>query len=82
MDEQQWGALHATPRHLPFVTCITASCPQDFLASLILCECVYKKVELSQEDLRQTISAMLCAFPPGWVQLDAVEISRSDLQQQ
>ena len=55
---------------------------QDFLASLILCECVYKKVELSQDDLLQTISAMLSAFPPGWVQLDAVEISRSDLQQQ
>ena len=56
--------------------------PQDFLACMILAECVYKKVELTQEGLVSTISSMLSAFPPGWVTLEAVQMSRNDLPQQ
>lgn len=43
--------------------------PQDFLAALILSECVYKKVELSQEGLATAVSSFASLFPEGWVQL-------------
>ena len=55
---------------------------QDFLASLILSECVYKKVELNSEGLAATVSSYVSLFPEGWVQLQAVQTSIDDIPQQ
>ena len=55
---------------------------QDFLACLILSECVYKKMELSQDDLAATVSSYVSLFPEGWVQLQAVQTSINDIPQQ
>ena len=54
---------------------------QDFLACLILSECVYKKLELGQEELGAVASTYASLFPEGWVQLEAVHTSINDIPQ-
>jgi hypothetical protein len=56
--------------------------PQDFLASLILSECAYKKLELSHADLAETIAQGCNMFPQGWVNLESVQASLGDIPQQ
>lgn len=55
---------------------------QDNLASLVLSECAYKKLELEQEDLAAKISEFVSQFPPGWLRLQAVQLSLDNLPQQ
>ena len=56
--------------------------PQDFLASLILSECAYQKLKLSQAGLAASISDGVSLFPQGWVKLEAVQASLGDIPQQ
>ena len=46
---------------------------------MILSECVYKKVEISWEALAQTVSEFAHEFPPGLVDVDAVQCSLQDV---
>eukprot|EP00798_Chlamydomonas_sp_ICE-L_P000105 gene105-5516_t len=54
---------------------------QDYLASMILSECVYKKFELSPSGLAETITDYVNSFPPGWVNLEAVQVSMDSIEQ-
>ena len=61
---------------------VAGRCLQDTLASLILSECAYKKVELEQEELAAKISEFANEFPPGWIHLESVQLSLDNLPQQ
>lgn len=52
---------------------------QDFLASLILSECAYKKLEVAPQPLARKVDRFLGLFPEGWVKLDSVQITRDDV---
>jgi hypothetical protein len=54
---------------------------QDLLAALILCECVYKKIDMSEQQLVDTISEYLSDFPPGLVHIDTVQLSHNGVPQ-
>lgn len=54
---------------------------QDLIASLILSECVYKKLELDEQRVADKIAESVSAFPPGWVQLKAVQLSLAGIPQ-
>ncbi|GIL88442.1 hypothetical protein Vretifemale_16406 [Volvox reticuliferus] len=54
---------------------------QDLIASLILSECVYKKLELDEEGVAAKVSEIVSGFPPGWVQLQAVQLSLAGIPQ-
>ncbi|GLC44700.1 hypothetical protein PLESTB_000973200 [Pleodorina starrii] len=54
---------------------------QDLIASLILSECVYKKLELDEEGVAAKVTEFVSSFPPGWVQLQAVQLSLSGIPQ-
>ncbi|GFR43454.1 hypothetical protein Agub_g4537 [Astrephomene gubernaculifera] len=54
---------------------------QDLIASLVLSECVYKKLELSEQDVAAKVSEFLATFPPGWVQLDSMQITLQEIPQ-
>lgn len=85
------AACHAwRPDGVPPCTCCCASMfdhdpvwghLQDTLAALVLSECVYKKVEMSNEEMVGKISEFLADFPPELVHLEAVQCSLNDLPQ-
>jgi hypothetical protein len=52
---------------------------QDFLASLVLSECAYKKFEVdSGAQLAARVSELLAWFPAGWVQLQGLQVTLMD----
>ncbi|EFJ53181.1 hypothetical protein VOLCADRAFT_86206 [Volvox carteri f. nagariensis] len=54
---------------------------QDLIASLILSECVYKKLELDEAGVVAKVTEFVSSFPPGWVELQAVQLSLSGIPQ-
>ena len=54
---------------------------QDLLAALVLCECVYKKVDMPPQQLVDTVGAFLADFPPGLVSVEAVQLSHNGVEQ-
>ncbi|KAI8463206.1 MAG: hypothetical protein J3K34DRAFT_496264 [Monoraphidium minutum] len=54
---------------------------QDLLAALVLCECVYKKIDMDEAALAATISEFLADFPPGLVHIDTVQLSHNGVPQ-
>ncbi len=57
-------------------------CVQDFLASMILSECAYKKLEMGPQPLVKKINEFLAPFPSDWVQLSSLQITRNDVAHQ
>ena len=55
---------------------------QDFLASVVLSECVYKKMEMADGDVAGKIAAFASEFPQSWLQLEHVQLSLTDIPQQ
>eukprot|EP00882_Tetradesmus_deserticola_P023111 GHRQ01025145.1.p2 GENE.GHRQ01025145.1~~GHRQ01025145.1.p2 ORF type:complete len:161 (+),score=22.08 GHRQ01025145.1:912-1394(+) len=54
---------------------------QDLLAALILSECVYKKLEMPPDQLREKIAEFLADFPPELVHIEAVQLSLESVTQ-
>ncbi len=74
------GCLMTHPLHP--CSSVGAASAKDYLATLVLSECVYKKVEMPVDDLAATIAKFTAQFPPGWVQLDVVQVSLDNIEQQ
>jgi hypothetical protein len=47
----------------------------------VLCECVYKKIDMSERELVSTINEFLSDFPPGLVHIDTVQLSHNGVPQ-
>jgi hypothetical protein len=47
----------------------------------VLCECVYKKIDMPEEEVAATISSFLADFPPGLVHIDTVQLSHNGVPQ-
>lgn len=58
-----------------------APLPQDMLAALILCECVYKKVDMDEQSLVDTVTEFMADFPPGLFTIDTVQLSHNGVPQ-
>lgn len=58
-----------------------SSLQQDFLAALILCECVYKKIDMSEQELLAMINEFIAPFPPGLFHIDTVQLSHNGVPQ-
>ncbi|KIY97007.1 hypothetical protein MNEG_10957 [Monoraphidium neglectum] len=54
---------------------------QDLLAALVLCECVYKKIDMDEQMLLAMISEFLSDFPPDLVHIDTVQVSHNGVPQ-
>ena len=54
---------------------------QDFLASLILSELAYQKLDKDSDQLATKCSELLSFFPPGSVSIDSIQSSISDSSQ-
>jgi hypothetical protein len=83
-----YGDMHATHQpdscQLPSVNMshlFACACLQDLLAALILSECVYKKLEMPPDQLREVIAEFLADFPPELVHIEAVQLSLEDVTQ-
>jgi hypothetical protein len=51
------------------------------LAALVLCECVYKKIDMDEQMLLAMISEFLSDFPPDLVHIDTVQVSHNGVPQ-
>jgi hypothetical protein len=55
---------------------------RDTLRSLALCECAYKQVEMSREDVARALNNISRSFPPALgASIDALQIGRVDADQ-
>lgn len=55
---------------------------QDLLACTILSEVVYKKMEMNEAELADKMSEYVALLPPGWLQLESVQVSLNGIPQQ
>ncbi|MEW5314731.1 MAG: hypothetical protein WDW38_006203 [Sanguina aurantia] len=54
---------------------------QDLLACTILSEVVYKKMEMNEAELADKMSEYVALLPPGWLQLESVQVSLNGIPQ-
>jgi hypothetical protein len=59
----------------------SASELEDLLCSLILSESTYKQLEMTAQEVAQHVASCAARFPEGLVQLQALELTLSDIPQ-
>ncbi|MEW5297372.1 MAG: hypothetical protein WDW36_000585 [Sanguina aurantia] len=62
-------------------TCKALRLEGDLLACTILSEVVYKKMEMNEAELADKMSEYVALLPPGWLQLESVQVSLNGIPQ-
>lgn len=81
LEASTCGHMRSSQRIKEILALQSAEDLQDFLASLILCELAYKKLETEPSQLAVMCSDLQDLFPPGSVSIDAMQGSIADSSQ-